>query len=154
MSMQPNGWSTGPSDSEAKWRASDHALRVKSFKTALAIFVGLGVLSIVLMKTAHIVYIPFLTIGAGIRAAIIGWQAFGPGGSRQSMQTSSAPPSAWQQPAPPSSPAQAPPPPPVPPLPGQVPPPPPPPPVQAPPPPPPAQQPPRQPSSDAAPWNI
>lgn len=152
MSYQQNGFTPAPGDSEARWRASDHALRVRSFKTALAIFGGLAVLSVVLMTTAHIVYIPFLTIGAGIRAAIIGWQTFGKGGGRSSA--SASPPTGWQQaPGPWASPQVA-----VPPPPshGAVPPPPPPPPppsTQPVPPPPPAQTP-AQPASDAAPWNI
>jgi outer membrane biosynthesis protein TonB len=139
MAYEGNGFTPSPGDSEARWRASDHALRVRSFKMALAIFGGLLVLSAVLMTTAHIVYIPFLTIGAGIRAAIIGWQTFGKGANR------SAPAAPSQVAAPPPPPVQgaAPPPPP----------PPPPPPAQPISPPPPPQAPPQS-SSDAAHWNI
>src|SRR5262249_41360019 len=133
MSMQP----TGPSDSEAKWRASDHALRVKSFKMALAVFGGLLVLSVVLMTTLHVVYLPILTITAGARAGIIGWQTFGRG---TRPATPPAQPGGWQQPAATSAPPPLPP---LPPLPGQAPPP---------PPPPPPAQPPTQAPPDAAPW--
>jgi hypothetical protein len=104
------------------------------------------------MTTAHIVYIPFLAIGAGIRAAIIGWQTFGKGGGR-SAAPASPPPTGWQQaPGPWASPQVATPPPPAQ---GAVPPPPPPLPPSAQPIPPavPAQSLP-QPPSDAAPWNI
>ena len=153
MAYQQNGSAPAPGDSETRWRASDHALRVRSFKTALAIFGGLLVLSAVLMTTAHIVYIPFLTIGAGIRAAIIGWQTFGKGGGRSAAHAS-PPPTGWQQaPGPWASPQVAAPPPPPPQGAAPPPPPPPPPPAQRIPPPPPDQAAPRPPS-DAAPWNI
>jgi hypothetical protein len=98
MTDQPSGWSQGPTDSEARWRASDRELKLHSFKVALGIFGGLALLSVGLMATVHVVFIPFLTVIMGIRAAIIGWQVFG---KEQATPTRHAapPPTGWQQPA-------------------------------------------------------
>lgn len=99
MANQPNGWSQGPSDSEARWRESDRALKLHSFKVALGIFGGLAALSIFLMAAAHVVFLPFLTLIMGGRAAIIGWQLFGKGASAPAGYHA-APPAGWQLPAP------------------------------------------------------
>jgi hypothetical protein len=58
------------------------------------------------MAAAHVVFVPFLTIIMGIRAAIIGWQVFGKGASAPAGYRA-APSAGWQQsaPAPPSPPA-------------------------------------------------
>jgi hypothetical protein len=110
MADQPNGWSQGPSDSESRWRASDRELKLHSFKVALGIFGGLALLSMGLVATLHVVYLPVLTVIAGIRAAIIGWQVFG---KEQATPTRYAapPPTGWRQPAVPPPPlaSQAPP---------------------------------------------
>jgi hypothetical protein len=125
-----------PGDSEARWRESDRALKLHSFKVALGIFAALAVGSIVLMMAAHVIFLPFLTLIMGGRAAIIGWQVFGPGNNTPSRPARTGS-SAWQQ-------HQAPPPASLSPAPGAVPlataPPPPPPPVW-------------QPRSDLADWN-
>jgi hypothetical protein len=152
MAYQPNGSKQGPANSEAYWAAKDHQERVRNFKVALGIFLGLTALSVFLFTVAHILFVPFLAIIMGIRAAVIAWHAFGKSGSRPAP-AATPPPTGWQQaPGPWASPPGV-----VPPPPSQgaAPPPPPPPPPSAPPipPPPPAQARP-QPPSDAAPWNI
>ena len=98
MSQQPGGWTQGPGDSEARWRARDRELKLHSFKVALGIFGGLAALSIVLMAAAHVIFLPFLTLIMGGRAAIIGWQLFGKGASAPADYRT--PPAGWQQPAP------------------------------------------------------
>jgi hypothetical protein len=99
MAQQPSGWTQGPSDSEARWRARDRELKLHSFKVALGIFGGLAALSIFLMAAAHVVFLPFLTLIMGGRAAIIGWQLFGKGASAPAGYHA-APPAGWQQSAP------------------------------------------------------
>jgi hypothetical protein len=99
MTDQTSGWTPRPGDSEARWRESDRALKLQSFKVALGIFAALAVGSIVLMMAAHVIFLPFLTLIMGGRAAIIGWQVFGPGNGRPSRSAGAVSPG-WQQSAP------------------------------------------------------